>query len=60
MHTESGKYTGLSYTIPSVLACSGEGDDRMTTKVLSSRPRIKCSKTNDQVVYITYETHLRL
>ena len=59
MHTESGKYTGLSYTIPSLLACSGEGDDRMTTKVLSSCPRINAARPMIRL-YITYETLLHI
>ena len=29
-------------TIPSLLACSGEGNDRMTIKLLSSHPYIMC------------------
>ena len=33
-------------------------DDRMTTKVLSSRPRIKCGETNKATTYIIKEARL--
>ena len=46
-HTHTHTLTHRTTAIPSLLACGGEGNDRRTTKVLSSRPRITCGETNN-------------
>ena len=52
LHTQSHTHTHRTTAIPSLLAYGGEGNDRQTTKVLSSHPRITCGKTNKVKFYI--------
>ena len=48
-HTHTHTHTHWTTAIPSLLACGGEGNDRRTTKVLSSRLRITCGETKKAI-----------